>query len=344
MNQWNKYLERFFRERPHSEKEYEHIVAQTILEDGLEWPYGSIDRQRSIHIGSAGTLIPDIILSYDGLPAAVFEIKAVNHTLRQQDFDQLVSYMRQCDASVRVLFGERVEVFFREPGKTGDPQKLLTVSLSIDDLNWSKFAELFTFPTFSLDNFKAYLEEVEKKRKEKEQIDIAKTVLLSEEGKEFVAGALRSLLTDKGIPAEIIDKVVEAVNIDLKDSSMEMEEQISVNLPASTFEVRRNKRAGIKANGFAYGLICEIINRNPGLRYIQLCTLFKTKSFIADVQTIKDPGRWFMNPNELIKLTDGTTIAVSTQWGFNNTCKPKMDRLREIAKRFGIDSSWPFQE
>ena len=40
-------------------------------------------------------------------------------------------------------------------------------------------------------------------------------------------------------------------------------------------------------------------------------------------------------------LTDGTKVAISNQWGFNNNSKPKMDFLREVAERFNIDTSLP---
>lgn len=51
---------------------------------------------------------------------------------------------------------------------------------------------------------------------------------------------------------------------------------------------------------------------------------------------------WCLVEEDIITLADRTRIAVSNQWGFNNTSKPRMDRLREIASQFDIDVSLPF--
>lgn len=344
MNQWNKYLGRFFREEPHYEKDYERIVAQTLLEDGLEWPYDDIVRQSSISIGAANTLRPDIILNKDGQHVAVFEIKALHHTLRQHDYEQLISYMRQCEVSVGVLFGERIEVYFKELGKVGDAEKLFTVSLSIEDANWQTFAELFSFHSFSIETFKTYLQELEKSRIEKEQIEVEKAYLLSDDGKENIANAIRSMLISRGIVENVADKIMESVNINVSDKTKQSESTLPKLLPLQITTHGRRHRTGITAQGYAYGLIREIINRNPHLIYRQLYAIFKNKNYIEEVDTIKDPLRWFMNPDELVKLNDGTTIAISNQWGFNGHSKPKMNRLREIAKSYDIDTTLPYDE
>lgn len=69
--------------------------------------------------------------------------------------------------------------------------------------------------------------------------------------------------------------------------------------------------------------------------------IFGRKNRIEKVSLIKDKKRWFMDERDLVTLSDGTRIAISTQWGLNGASKANMDNLREVAKRFGIDISLP---
>lgn len=48
-----------------------------------------------------------------------------------------------------------------------------------------------------------------------------------------------------------------------------------------------------------------------------------------------------MDDKDIIKIADGTRVVISNQWGFNNNRKVKMDRLREIASKHGLDTTLP---
>lgn len=69
--------------------------------------------------------------------------------------------------------------------------------------------------------------------------------------------------------------------------------------------------------------------------------IFGRKNYIENITQIKDESRWFIEENDIIKIADGTKVVVSNQWGFRNNSKPKMTRLREIARKYGIDDTLP---
>lgn len=87
----------------------------------------------------------------------------------------------------------------------------------------------------------------------------------------------------------------------------------------------------------------QIIEKNRHLSFRDLYALFKKRNYVEEVATIdeKRMGRWFLCQDKIMTLSDGTKVAISNQWGFNNNSKPKMDLLRRIAERFDIDASLP---
>lgn len=99
----------------------------------------------------------------------------------------------------------------------------------------------------------------------------------------------------------------------------------------------------VGARPYAYGLMKQIIEKNRHLSFRELYSFFKKRNYVEVVSDIaeKRRDRWFVRPEEILTLSDGTKVAISNQWGFKNNCKPKMDFLRELAARFDIDASLP---
>lgn len=48
-----------------------------------------------------------------------------------------------------------------------------------------------------------------------------------------------------------------------------------------------------------------------------------------------------MDEEDIINIADGTRVVISNQWGFNNNSKKKMDHLRKIATKYGLDITLP---
>lgn len=106
---------------------------------------------------------------------------------------------------------------------------------------------------------------------------------------------------------------------------------------------RKGGNNGI-AQRYAYNLIKGIIEKNPNLSFKSLYDIFGYKNYIEDIDKVSDENRWCMDDKDIIEIADGTRVVISNQWGFNNSSKKKMDRLREKASKFGLDITLPWYE
>ena len=163
--------------------------------------------------------------------------------------------------------------------------------------------------------------------------------------KSLIVDYLVNTGKDKNVVKAVMDRVSISVSCDKEESAVEeggMGNMLILDKKILNKKSQRRGRRGIGARPYAYNLMRQIIEKNRHLNFRQLYSIFKKKNYIEEVSTIIEDdrkGRWFLMEDEILTLSDGTKVAISNQWGFNNNCKPKMDFLREVAEKFGIDTS-----
>ncbi len=94
-------------------------------------------------------------------------------------------------------------------------------------------------------------------------------------------------------------------------------------------------------NRLVFTITYDYISKNLNLNLVELQKVFD-KSLQGSLQVIEDYNkvlnikdykkRYFCNDNELIKLNDGTVIAICTQWGIFN-----IKKFIIVAKELGYD-------
>lgn len=329
-----------------SEINYQTSIKEMVLEVGLGWHADQISEQQSLTLGSTSRLVPDIILKKDDANFFIIEMKEATHLKMEKDISQLVSYMKQLETPVGIYIGNEIEVYYKYLGDGSLPLCVLSLSFNSDDPKGEDFVRLFSEKTFSIESLKEYAETVKEKAEFESKV---KTVLDEMTAPDYESTTLRDVIlnhyTLKGVEQDVTSEALSRLSIRIEHR---VERTLSNKIDSinetirPSFHKRRNiKKSG--ARGFAYGLTKAIIERNPTLSFQQLHSLFGyRKNYIEKSSDIKVEKCWYTSDEDIITLSDGTPIAISNQWGFNNNCKPKMDRLREIASRFDIDASLPF--
>lgn len=329
-----------------SEINYQKSIKDMVLEVGLGWKPEQISEQASLALGSTDRLVPDIIVSKDNTNIFIVEMKEASHVKRDKDILQLASYMKQLETPVGVYIGNQIEVYYKNIGDGSQPLCILSVSFVNSDPNGEVFINLFSEKDFSINTLKEYAESV----REKAEFDCKVMELLNEMISPNFKEVLHSLsveyFTNKGISRDVITESLNRLIIDINLPSENKYSQVLETVEKKVkYDFPRRRLGGNQgtAQRYAYDLVKAIIDKHPSYNFNQLFALFGyKKNYIERLSDVKVSKRWCVSADDIITLFDGTKIVISNQWGFNNTSKPRMDRLREIARKYDIDDTLPF--
>jgi hypothetical protein len=115
--------------------------------------------KQSTQLGSAGTIIPDIIVKLlDKNQSFVIEVKKPSADIENQSHkNQLFSYMRQLKLEHGILIGNKIQIYYDgKLNSTEDPILLKSIEISESSKDGLLFTNLFQKETFSylrLENF-----------------------------------------------------------------------------------------------------------------------------------------------------------------------------------------------
>lgn len=328
-----------------SEIAYQRGIKEMILEFGLGWNNEQITEQPSLQLGSTERLIPDILVQKDERNRFIIEVKKPGHKKANGDIEQLLSYMKQLETPVGIYWGDEVEVYWKTIGDGSALLRLLSLNFNVFCEDGETFVYLFSKENYSLDAIRAFKEECEAKKKFDSEVNDLLEEVTTSEFQEKVISLISDYFLHRGLDKDVVKMVMSKVLLRISDKhEEEATDRASLihGLPMENTYQSRSKRS-VGARPFAYNLMRQIIEKNRNLSFRDLYSLFKKRNYVEEIATIdeKRMGRWFMLPDEIMTLSDGTKVAISNQWGFNNNSKPKMDLLRHIAERFNIDATLP---
>lgn len=327
-----------------SELNYQKSIIVMVLETGLGWQPAQISEQKSLTLGSTNSLVPDIILKKDDYNTFIVEMKEASHIKRECDIAQLISYMKQLETPIGVYIGNEIEVYFKNLGDGSEPLCILSLAFNPNDENGEEFIKLFSEKSFSIKALKEYAEYVREKAIFESEVQ---TMFNEISSQDFINSTLQDIIhkyySIKGFDSDVISETLSRLSIKI---SLKTDSNCETNIPEEVikYSIPRKRSGGNQgtAQRFAYCLVKAIIDKHPNYNFQQLYNIFGRKNYIEELSKMKDKLRWCHSEEDIIRISDGTEIVVSNQWGFNNHCKPKMDRLRKIASQLGIDSSLPF--
>lgn len=328
-----------------SEMTYQRGIKEMILEFGLGWSSDQITEQLSLQLGSTERLIPDLLVRKDERNSFIIEVKKPGHRKINSDIDQLLSYMKQLETPVGIYWGDEVEIYWKTIGDGSAPVPLLSLNFNVHCDDGDKFISLFLEENYSIDAVRAFKEEREAKALFEMEVNSLMTEITSMEFQDTVKRLITDFLVNKGLNEEVVEMVIGNVSVAITEEHEEEKSDDAVLIPDRPMGMayQSRSRRSVGARPYAYGLMKQIIEKNCHLSFRELYSFFKKRNYVEVVSDIaeKRRDRWFVRPEEILTLSDGTKVAISNQWGFKNNSKPKMDFLRELAARFDIDASLP---
>ncbi len=349
MNNWHKILSNFLRHIPYSEKEYQERIVSILVSIGLGWEEENIKQQLSLNLGSTERVVPDIVLSKNGRPVIIIEVKPNHHKQQEKDILQLTSYMKQLEINIGIYFGEKVEVYYKELGANNLSLKLLELQLIADDSKWEQFVAMFSNSSFDAENIKALYKKA--LRLEEENLKVSKLMseLTSSNGTQLVEDAIKKHLSRLGVELPLINKVMAKLNIQIRpqvETSSIDSPVLQNNTPVQTKNNQGKAVFTINGKGeygvgkLALAIVSKVSANHSDLSYKDLTRIFNT--WRDNIKTIEEISiwksltedksknkRWF--EKYPIKSNDGVLFAVSTQWGIFN-----IDKMIRMGIEYGL--------
>lgn len=180
------------------EELYEQKIIQSLEKLGWSRFRKEIILKQSHQLGSAGTIIPDIIVkSFDTNESFVIEVKKpsadIENTSHQK---QLFSYMRQLKLQHGLLIGSKIQIYYDgDLNKTETPILLKSVDITESNEEGLLFAQLFQKKSFSYSQLKNFAEKTIKQLESESHKNKLQNLLLSQDYKkqiqQFIADDLR---------------------------------------------------------------------------------------------------------------------------------------------------------
>ena len=324
-----------------TEMDYQRSIRDLVLDHGLCWKSSQIEEQKSIQIGSSERLIPDIIVSKDGLPSFVVEVKRADNIRTQNNIDQLVSYMQQLETPRGIYVGERIEVYYKTIGDGSEPIRVMSLQFKKNDQAGQDFVRLFSADAFSIEKIVSYINDCKAAKAFETHVHQLMENMVSDEFKIIMTELISDHYKTHKYTDEEINAAISNLNITITPISDNQQDRTHFetmpNTPSSYVTHACANRSQISARQYAYNLIKQIVEKNHSLTFRQLYDIFGRKNFIEDLNSIKDENRWYMGEDDILHSKDGISFVVSNQWGYYNNAKRKMDFLRSIAQEQGID-------
>lgn len=214
-----------------SEELYEQKIIMSLGKMGWKQFKGEIILKQSIPIGSAQSIIPDIIVkSKNENMLFVIEVKKPSISLTENNRNQLFSYMRQLKLEFGILFGEKIQIFYDgELSSLNNPIQLKTIEFDNNDRNLD-FVKVFKKSSLSIANLQNYA----KKRIgvlniQQEKNDLRAKILSPQFVLKLKEQVKHSLLNNWN--EEIIDDIMKDFTISIK-STVERPEPITHDQPS----------------------------------------------------------------------------------------------------------------
>jgi len=256
--------------------------------------------------------------------------------------------MKQLETPVGIYIGNEMKIYYKTIGDGAEPTLVMSLQFNANDSLGDVFVKLFSADDFTIGNIAAYVEELKAAKAFEANVQKLVEDMTSDDFREKLTELIVEHYNADGYTTDEIKAALSQLNIKINsDYKNQAECNPALIKPTTSQSVRvqnvrtRAKVNNITARQYAFNLIKQIIERNSSLSYRQLHDIFGKKNFIIDINNVTDENRWFMGEDKFFQSQDGTIIVVSNQWGFNGNSKPKMERLRYIAEKYGIDTTIP---
>jgi hypothetical protein len=207
-----------------SEREFQ-LIAESLFEK-LGWSQrkDEIITQKTILIGSAQSIKPDIIIQKDNERLFVVELKKPNSPITDRNSLQLFSYMRQLKCDFGILLGETIQLYYESPNDTKPPILIDTIEFNNDSETGMNFIKLISKEECSKEKITDYCSKIITEELNKEKSEKYIKLLCSQTGQEILYKILEEKLlidfSDNEYANDIVENILDDIEIKITRKSV----------------------------------------------------------------------------------------------------------------------------
>lgn len=334
---WNKIVDEYNKNK----NKKEELVQRTwemLFKFSFNYSDGEIDPQKSVKMGSTSKKA-DIVIKKDNIDIFIIELK--RHTLHDGQ-EQLFSYLNQLKIDLGVLVCDNLYIYDYD-FTTQNKFTMIEIPFEHDNPNGVKFVELFTKDNFDKQAIKNFINEINEKHAAitKIQNELSQGLIIELLKKHFIETMEISENEVKNVLQDYNISITKNTNTNIATLSPSCTQSFSKNSACkdNTQYTVNGEHTGGKGPT-VYATVKLYIESNNGIGFEELKQAFpdhiakpgfgKMIRRYEEVSKKEWEGSRF-NKEALI-LSDGTKVAVSTQWTPNN-----MKTFIDHAATVGID-------
>lgn len=352
-----------------AESTYQGKIEECLRYLGWKKTNGTMQSQYVLPIGNNNTVRPDIVLFKPNIesPVLPIEVKRPSNVQCERQVTQLMTYVRQLNLKVGLYVGEKIQLYYNSDN--GDFTNVFTAEIQREDVNGSVLCNLLAFSDFDLDKLEDFCKAQYQQIQARDNLHRRITEFFSESN--AVQNVL-SLLKDKFVPEGFDAKAIEEefthlnIVISYRNDNVAPSQQVEP-IPTHTdvlYQATQTKSGrdntqfsfnGSKFYGkgrFVLEVIRHYVKEHPHTTYDDLRKQFPDELHSKSLGVVRletdirkeitlrpdRKRRYFLKPDEIIVLSDGTKVVVNNQWG---TLFPKF--LKAAQMIYDVKSDTPYQ-
>jgi hypothetical protein len=235
---WNEICFHVNKNRNASERDFQTTIEFLFEKLGWSQYNGEIELNKTLSIGSANSVKPDIVIKHNEQIILVVEMKKPNTKMSERNAEQLRSYMRLLRLNFGVLLGETLQLFYELPIDNTLPIQINDIPFDENSQEGTELIKLLCKNDFSHDTLQKYCEDKYKNIKKHEISQKEVFFLCSDEGVSKVVALIKENLLlnhSEEIVSSIIDKIT--IRILHKEEAVEKKLPRNIHLPTSQFNI-----------------------------------------------------------------------------------------------------------
>lgn len=295
-----------------------------------------------------------IFLVHDGnkrIPCIVFNPNNADKVIAHVNY--IASYLDGILNHIGLLFGNCLEVYFREKEER-EPTCVASIKLDYTVPHGDAVCNLLEYNTFNYQSFILFCKHLLKVVPN--EANLVKRLQEIATDTDFISSKIKEVLVSEGYEESLILNIISPLSFKIKIKTKEQEngknektESVSGTHDNTKFsldgDTYLNKRS------FVLAVIKRYVSEHPYITYEELESLFPSETHSRKrgvvrplnvvTEWIKDnpdlKKRYFLSPEDIIQLQDGTRVVVNNQWG---THFPKF--LKIAQSLYSVQSDQPY--
>ena len=274
-----------------------------------------------------------LTIEKDNLHIPIVPLDLADSYTEESKLAVLFRAMEEWNCMVGLLFSEKIQVFYKNKSDATLPVCISTINLDESDLYGYAICNLFSFNSFSYKQIEQFCER--EYGKIPSVSNVLKRIHSISNDSLLVEKLIKDYLMKEGFDEDVINGALEKCifSIKIKDVSGLTMEPEKKERPKSTRDTTQFSFDGgktfYKKRQFVLNVVRQYIKEHPTISLDGLERVFpseiisKTRGVVRPLSVVKEwikekpdvATRYFMAPNEIITLSDGTKITVFNQWG-----------------------------